>query len=101
AGGGGAGPRFVSPVLDKRTALHVLDTTRLHRHAAALVFDRDFDRQVVYETMDWAHPGWRRYWSRNHPPIAQPLPLEDALIEDPIQVMYNGGVEEMRALYTG
>ena len=27
------------------------------------------------------------------------MPLEDALIEDPIQVMYNGGVEDMRALF--
>jgi Cof subfamily protein (haloacid dehalogenase superfamily) len=95
------GTTFVRRLLDKRTALHVLDTTRLHRHAAALVFDRDFDRQVVYETMDWDHPGRQRYWSRNHSHIAQSVPLEDALIEDPIQVMYNGGVEEMRALYTG
>jgi hydroxymethylpyrimidine pyrophosphatase-like HAD family hydrolase len=27
------------------------------------------------------------------------VPLEDALVEDPIQVMFNGGVEGMRALH--
>jgi hypothetical protein len=31
--------------------------------------------------------------------IAQSVPLEDALTEDPIQVMFNGGVDEMRPLY--
>jgi hydroxymethylpyrimidine pyrophosphatase-like HAD family hydrolase len=48
--------------------------------------------------MDWEHPGRQRYWSRNHSHIAQSVPLEDALTEDPIQVMFNGGVEAMRPL---
>ena len=93
------GSTFVRRLLDKERARHVLDATRRHRHAAALIFDRDFDRQVVYETMDWEHPGRQRYWSRNHSHIAQSIPLEDALVEDPIQVMYNGGVDDMRALF--
>ena len=93
------GSTFVRRLLDKDTARQVLAATRRHRHAAALVFDRDFDRQVVYETMDWEHPGRQRYWSRNHSHIAQSIPLEDALVEDPIQVMYNGGVDDMRALF--
>jgi Cof subfamily protein (haloacid dehalogenase superfamily) len=93
------GATLARRLLDRDTARHVLDATRPHRHAAALIFDRDFDRQVIYETMDWEHPGRQRYWSRNHSHIAQSVPLEDALIEDPIQVMYNGGVEDMRALF--
>jgi Cof subfamily protein (haloacid dehalogenase superfamily) len=93
------GATLIRRLLDRSTARHVLDATRRHRHAAALIFDRDFDRQVVYETMDWEHPGRQRYWSRNHSHIARSVPLEDALIEDPIQVMYNGGVEDMRALF--
>jgi len=93
------GGTFVRRLLDRGMARQVLDATRRHRHAAALIFDRDFDRQVVYETMDWDHPGRQRYWSRNHSHIAQTVPLEDALVEDPIQVMYNGGVEDMRALF--
>jgi hydroxymethylpyrimidine pyrophosphatase-like HAD family hydrolase len=48
--------------------------------------------------MDWEHPGRRAYWSRNQSLIAQSVPLEDALVEDPIQVMFNGGVEAMRSL---
>ena len=74
----------------------MLDATRRYRHAAALVFDRDARRQIVFETMDWEHPGRQGYWSRNQSHIAQSMPLEDALVEDPIQVMFNGGVEAMR-----
>jgi len=93
------GATLARRLLDRDLARTVLGATRAHRHAAALIFDRDFDRQVVYETMDWDHPGRQRYWSRNHSHISQSVPLEDALVEDPIQVMYNGGVAEMRVLF--
>jgi Cof subfamily protein (haloacid dehalogenase superfamily) len=92
------GSRFARRLLDRDIARAVLDSTRLFRHAAALVFDRDADRQVMFETMDWEHPGRKAYWARNQSLIAQSVPLEDALIEDPIQVMFNGGVDTMRAL---
>jgi Cof subfamily protein (haloacid dehalogenase superfamily) len=92
------GSTLARRLLDRRVARSVLNSTRPHRHAAALVFDRDADRQVVFETMDWEHPGRQRYWSRNHSHIAKSVPLEDALTEDPIQVMFNGGVEAMRPL---
>ena len=85
-------------LLDRHVARDVLDATRPYRDAAALIFDRDADRQVVYETMDWEHPGRLRYWERNRALIAQCVPLEDALVEDPIQVMFNGAVDAMAAL---
>ena len=92
------GSRFAQRLLDRDIARAVLESTRLFRHAAALVFDRDADRQVLFETMDWEHPGRKAYWARNQSLIAQSVPLEDALIEDPIQVMFNGGVDAMRIL---
>ena len=92
------GSTLARRLLDRRVARRVLDSTRDHRDSAELILDRDADRQVVFETMDWEHPGRQRYWSRNHSHIAQSVPLEDALTEDPIQVMFNGGVEAMRPL---
>jgi Cof subfamily protein (haloacid dehalogenase superfamily) len=92
------GSTYARRLLNRDVARTVLDATRPHRHAAALIFDRDADRQVLYESMDWEHPGRRNYWSRNQSLIAQISPLEDALVEDPIQVMFNGGVEAMRDL---
>ena len=93
------GARVARRLLDRETARAVLDSTRPFREAAALVFDRDADRQVMFETMDWEHPGRKAYWTRNQSLIAQSVPLEDALVEDPIQVMFNGGVDAMRSLY--
>jgi Cof subfamily protein (haloacid dehalogenase superfamily) len=94
------GSTLARRMLDRGVARTVLDATRSHRDAAALIFDRDAERQVIYETMDWEHPGRQRYWSRNHSHIAQSVPLEDALTEDPIQVMFNGGVDHMRSLWS-
>ena len=39
-----------------------------------------------------------RSWERNRAHIERCVPLEEALVEDPIQVMFNGGVDEMRML---
>jgi Cof subfamily protein (haloacid dehalogenase superfamily) len=92
------GATLAKRLLDRGVARAVLDSTRPFRDAAALVFDRDVDRQVMFETMDWEHPGRKAYWRRNQSLIAQSVPLEDALVEDPIQVMFNGGVAAMRSL---
>lgn len=85
-------------LLDRAVARQVLDQTRAYRDAAALIFDRDAERQVIFETMDWEHPGRQKYWSRNHAYIERSEPLENALVEDPIQVMFNGSVPSMRVL---
>jgi Cof subfamily protein (haloacid dehalogenase superfamily) len=93
------GSRVAQRLLDRGIARAVLDSTRPYRDLAALVFDRDAERQVMFETMDWEHPGRKAYWARNQSLIAQSVPLEDALVEDPIQVMFNGGVDAMRSLH--
>ena len=65
----------------------------------AIVFDRPGERQIVFERMDWTHPNRRGYYEKNKAFIAAaPSPLADMLTEDPIQVMFNGSVEPMRAL---
>ena len=92
------GSVFARRLLDHRVARAVLASTQPYRDAAALIFDRDDERQIVFESMDWEHPARRAYWARNRRLIAQAVPLEEALVEDPIQVMFNGGVAVMRAL---
>ena len=85
-------------LLNRQVARAVLDATRPYRDAAALIFDRDEGRQIIFETMDWEHPGRKNYWLRNEHLIAQSVPLEEALVEDPIQVMFNGAAGVMRVL---
>ena len=85
-------------LLDRTVARQVLDSTRSYREAAALIFDRDEAGQVVFESMDWELPARKAYWLRNRRLIEKSVPLEEALVEDPIQVMFNGGVDAMQAL---
>lgn len=92
------GTTLVRRLLPRAAAAAVLDATRPYRHSAALIFDRDEERQFVFETMDWENPNRKGYWARNQSMIDRCVPLEQALTEDPIQVMFNGGVEEMRTL---
>src|SRR5688500_991998 len=89
------GATLARRLLDRRVARAVLDATRPHRDAAALIFDRDDGRQVIFETMDWEHPGRKNYWARNQSLIDRSIPLEEALVEDPIQVMFNGSAAAM------
>jgi Cof subfamily protein (haloacid dehalogenase superfamily) len=88
-------------VLPRGAALQVLDDTRLFEDSVAIVFDRPDERQIVFERMDWSHPNRRGYYEKNKAFItAAAAPLRDMLTEDPIQVMFNGSVEPMRALAT-
>jgi hypothetical protein len=86
-------------LLPRETARHVLGRTLAHRDTAAVVFDRTRDRQVVFEQVDFEHPRHGRFFKANRDFIAEQRPLEDALTDDPIQVMFTGGCAEMRALF--
>jgi Cof subfamily protein (haloacid dehalogenase superfamily) len=97
------GTTVIRHVLPGEVARAVLLHTRAFEDSVAIVFDRpdvDDERQIVYERMDWTHPHRRGYYEKNKAFIASaPSSLADALAgEDPIQVMFNGGVEPMRAL---
>ena len=92
------GATRVRHLLSRAVAQAVLDATRAHRDSAALIFDRPRDGQVVFERIDWSHPSRRGYAERNREFIVEVDPLEAALTEDPIQVMFNGGVAAMRGL---
>ena len=89
-------------VLDREAARRILAETRHLEDSVAVVFDRPGERQIVFERMDWTHPNRRGYYEKNKAYIAAaPSPLADVLTEDPIQVMFNGSVEPMRALVHG
>jgi Cof subfamily protein (haloacid dehalogenase superfamily) len=75
----------------------ILTATPGFEDSVAIVFDRQDDRQIVYESMDWTHPNRRGYYEKNHAFIAQ-VAFAEALVDDPIQVMFNGSVAPMRRL---
>ncbi len=85
-------------LLPRATARDVLDATRPWRDSAGIVFDRPLDGQVVFERIDMSHPARRAYAERNKAFVREVAPIEDALTEDPLQVMFNGPVASMRGL---
>ena len=86
-------------LLPREAARLILAETRAYEDSVAIVFDRPDQRQIVFDRMDWSHPQRRGYYEKNRAFIASaPSPLVEALTEDPIQVMFNGGVEPMRGL---
>jgi Cof subfamily protein (haloacid dehalogenase superfamily) len=86
-------------LLPREAARLILAETRAYEDSVAIVFDRPDERQIVFDRMDWSHPQRRGYYEKNRAFIASaPSPLVEALTEDPIQVMFNGGVGPMRGL---
>jgi hypothetical protein len=92
------GATVLRHLLPRSVAQSVLALTTAYRDGVALIFDRPRDGQVVFERIDWTHPSRRGYAERNRAFIAEVAPLEAALTEDPIQVMFNGSVAPMRDL---
>lgn len=90
------GRTAIRRVLEREVALTILDEVRGFDDSVALVFDRP-DRQIVFEKMDWTHPDRRGYYRRNQAFLTH-APLREALVENPIQVMFNGSVQPMRDL---
>jgi 5-amino-6-(5-phospho-D-ribitylamino)uracil phosphatase len=92
------GQTFHRQLLPRETARRVLEATHDYRLGALVHFDRPREGQIQYEQIDWENPGRSDYWRRNKEFIAQSVPLEACLVEDPIQLMYTGGVAAMQHL---
>ena len=94
-----AGLTMMRYLLARETARTILENTRSFEDSVAIVFDRPDERQIVFDRMDWSHPHRRGYYEKNKAFIAAATaPLAEMLTEDPIQVMFNGGVAAMRSL---
>lgn len=106
-------------LLPRATAREVLAATRDFRSSAAVIFDRPRARQIICEKIDFADPVRAKYYQRNREFIAESAPLEscvadsdanlktafhnhgapqEAANDGPIEVMFTGGVEPMRAV---
>jgi Cof subfamily protein (haloacid dehalogenase superfamily) len=91
------GETHVRHLLPRTIARQVLEITLPWRDGAGVVFDRPRERQIVLEVLETDEPIRSAYYKRNKEFICQAKPLESCLTEDPIQVMFSGMVEPMRA----
>jgi Cof subfamily protein (haloacid dehalogenase superfamily) len=90
------GETHVRHLLPRGVAHQVLRATAEWREAAAVIFDRQRDNQLILETLNPDDSLRFAYYSRNREFIGLVAPLESCLTEDPIQVMFSGPVELMR-----
>jgi Cof subfamily protein (haloacid dehalogenase superfamily) len=90
------GQTLLRHLLPRETARRVILATEAWRFATAVVFDRPQANQVILQTIDWEDPARGGYYARNREFLAEAMPLESCLNEDPIQVMYTGSVAAMR-----
>ena len=95
------GQTLMRRLLPRAAARAVLAGATEHRASAALIFDRPREGQVVFESIDWNDRRHRRFYEANRPFVSEQSPLEDALTEDPVQVMFTGGCAAMRRLFDG
>jgi Cof subfamily protein (haloacid dehalogenase superfamily) len=91
------GETILRHVIDREAVREILKESRAFEDSVAIVFDREDDRQIVFDHMDWSHPNRSAYYQKNQAFLTR-LRLADALTEDPIQVMFNGSIEPMRQL---
>jgi Cof subfamily protein (haloacid dehalogenase superfamily) len=91
-------------LLPRDAARRVLAELRDYEDSVAIIFDRPSgtdERQMVFDRMDWSHPQRSGYYEKNKAFIARaPAGLSGILTEDPVQVMFNGSVGPMRAVFS-
>jgi len=93
-----SGTTHMRHLLPRGVARRVLEVTKKFRPSAAVIFDRAAARQVIMERVAWDDPLRGRYYAKVREHLAEVVPLTDCLDgEDPIQVMYAGPCDEMRA----
>ena len=93
-----SGETLLRRLLPRAAARQVLAATRPWRDSALMLFDRPSRGHLVYDRLDWTHPNRIRFREKNLALLEEVPALEDALVEDPIQIAFNGSIETMRAL---
>jgi hypothetical protein len=93
------GRTLMQRLLPREAARDVLARTRAHRPGAALIFDRPREGQVVFERIDLSNRRNRLFFERNRRFVSEVDPLEAALVDDPVQVMFTGACRAMRTLF--
>jgi Cof subfamily protein (haloacid dehalogenase superfamily) len=91
------GKTHLRHLLAQDVARSVLEATKPWREGAAVIFDRPMANQIMLESLREDDSIRYAYYKRNLAHIGIVSPLEDCVTEDPIQVMFSGAIEEIRA----
>ena len=89
------GEHFFTDKLPAATARKLIRHMDEFRGNAVLTFDREDKGSLVVQRADELHASISRWMEKNAAYIERVAPLEDALVTDPIQVMYCGAIARM------
>lgn len=92
------GQTRLKKLLSVDAARSVLQLGQDWRDGAAVIFDRPRANQLILERLDRDDSIRYAYYSRNLDYIGVVSPLESCLTEEPLQVMFSGGVADMDGL---
>jgi Cof subfamily protein (haloacid dehalogenase superfamily) len=93
------GELFYRDLLPADVARRLIRHMDEFRGNAVLTFDKETKGALVLERTDELSISIQRWMEKNSQFIAQVVPLEDSLIEDPVQAMYTGTVARMAKAY--
>lgn len=94
------GELFHQNLLPKETAIKLCRHMQDYRNHTVLTFDREGMGAIVCESHKDLYTVIQRWMDKNAPFIEYVKPIEKALYEDPIQVMFCGTVEFMRGAHS-
>ena len=93
------GSTLARRLIPQEKALALIAATRPLHRGVGVILDRLDEQQYLYEKIDWSHPQRSSYYRTNRAFITRCEPIENGLVDDdPVQVAFNGSVDEMRRL---
>ena len=90
------GESFHRDLLPVETCRELCSTMRNFRGNMVVTFDKETKGALVLERMDELTQSIQRWLEKNMEYIDFVIPLEDALITDPVQAMFCGPIDRMR-----
>ncbi len=92
-----SGERLIRHLLPLETARETIAWTTAWRKYTMLAFDIEGPGQIVMESLDGRTDGFLSWYERNKSYVRFQN-LEEALTEDPLQVMYSGPLDPLREI---
>jgi Cof subfamily protein (haloacid dehalogenase superfamily) len=90
------GESFHRDLLPVETCRRLCTTMRGFRGNTVITFDKESKGALVLERMDELTTSIQRWLEKNMQYIEFVVPIEDALVTDPVQAMFCGPIERMR-----
>jgi Cof subfamily protein (haloacid dehalogenase superfamily) len=90
-----SGETFHRDLMPRRTCLDLVGAMQEFRSHTVLTFDKEVKGAIVIEHLDDLNASIRRWLEKNMPFIDFISPIENAVVVDPIQVMFCGSLPRM------